>query len=129
MDVLFSILIILASAVVIFLVIIQKSRGGGLSTELTGGAALANQMGVRKATDFVEKATWWVMGVIAVLAFFANVLSTPANRKGQAGESVVTKLSYDGAAGASAPAPAMQLGDEELNLEEEAPAEQAPAAE
>lgn len=73
MSLIFSILLILASVVMIFLVVIQKSKGGGLATDLTGGAALAQQMGVRRATDFVEKATWYVISLIALLAFLANM--------------------------------------------------------
>jgi preprotein translocase subunit SecG len=70
---LFAALIFIVSLVLVLLVIIQRSKGGGLATNLQGGAALAQQMGMRKATDFVEKATWYSMGGIALLAILANI--------------------------------------------------------
>jgi preprotein translocase subunit SecG len=80
----FGVIIILACAALIFLVIVQKSKGGGLATNLTGGAAMANQMGVRKATDFVERATWTMIGIIAGLTIIANIfLSSEAGTQQQ----------------------------------------------
>ncbi|MGN0230334.1 MAG: preprotein translocase subunit SecG, partial [Muribaculaceae bacterium] len=53
------VLIILASILLIGVVLIQKSKGGGLAS----GFASGNQMmGVRKTTDFIEKATWTLIG-------------------------------------------------------------------
>lgn len=48
-------LIVLASILMCFVVLIQNSKGGGLSSSF----ASSNQiMGVRKTTDFIEKLTW-----------------------------------------------------------------------
>ena len=48
-------LIVLASLLMCFVVLIQNSKGGGLSSSF----ASSNQiMGVRKTTDFIEKLTW-----------------------------------------------------------------------
>jgi preprotein translocase subunit SecG len=53
------------------IVLIQNSKGGGLAA----GLASSNQiMGVRKTTDFLEKATWSLaalMVVISVIAAYA----------------------------------------------------------
>jgi preprotein translocase subunit SecG len=53
------------------IVLIQNSKGGGLAA----GFASSNQiMGVRKTTDFLEKATWSLaalMVVISVIAAYA----------------------------------------------------------
>ena len=48
-------LIVLAAVLMCFVVLIQNSKGGGLSSSF----AASNQiMGVRKTTDFIEKLTW-----------------------------------------------------------------------
>ena len=58
------ILIVLASVLMCFIVLIQNSKGGGLAS----GFASSNQiMGVRKTTDFLEKAT--VTLAIVIVAF------------------------------------------------------------
>ena len=61
-------LIVLASVLMCFVVLIQNSKGGGLASSF----ASSNQiMGVRKTTDFIEKLTWG-------LAVFMVVLSVAA---------------------------------------------------
>lgn len=63
-------LTVIASILMIGVVLIQKSKGGGLSSQFGG----ANQvMGVRRTNDFIEKVTWWLaaaIGVLAVLGVF-----------------------------------------------------------
>lgn len=63
-------LTVIASLLMIGVVLIQKSKGGGLSSQFGG----ANQvMGVRRTNDFIEKVTWWLaaaIGVLAVLGVF-----------------------------------------------------------
>ncbi|MDD7318625.1 MAG: preprotein translocase subunit SecG [Prevotella sp.] len=55
MYTLFLVLIILAAVLMIGIVLIQESKGGGLASNFSSSNAI---MGVRKTTDFVEKATW-----------------------------------------------------------------------
>jgi preprotein translocase subunit SecG len=58
------ILIILASLLLGFIVLIQNSKGGGLASNFAG----QNQvLGVRKTTDFLEKATWTIAAIIMIL--------------------------------------------------------------
>ena len=65
MYVFLSILIFLASIFLILIVLVQNSKGGGLAS----GFASSNQiMGVRKTTDFLEKATWGLAGSVVVLS-------------------------------------------------------------
>ncbi len=74
---LFVILIVIASLLMIGIVLIQESKGGGLSSNFSAGNQLA---GVRKTTDFIEKATWGLaiaMVVLSVLcAYFAPTAIT-----------------------------------------------------
>ena len=63
------ILIVLASVLMCFIVLIQNSKGGGLAS----GFASSNQiMGVRKTTDFLEKATVTLAIVIVVFSVVAS---------------------------------------------------------
>ncbi len=55
MYTLFVILIVLAAFLMIGIVLIQESKGGGLSSNFSASNTI---MGVRKTTDFIEKATW-----------------------------------------------------------------------
>ncbi len=74
------ILICIAALLMIGIVLIQESKGGGLSSSF----ASYNQIGgVRKTTDFIEKATWGLavaMVVISILcAYFAPQASSDAS--------------------------------------------------
>lgn len=70
MYVFISILIVIVALLLVLIVVIQNSKGGGLAS----GFASSNQvMGVRKTTDFLEKATWWLAGSLVVLSILATV--------------------------------------------------------
>ncbi|MBR5859952.1 MAG: preprotein translocase subunit SecG [Bacteroidaceae bacterium] len=61
-------LIVLVSILMCLIVLIQNSKGGGLAA----GFSSSNQiMGVRKTTDFLEKATWTLAVFMVVLSVFA----------------------------------------------------------
>ena len=65
MYVLLTILIVIASILLTLLVLVQNSKGGGLAA----GFSLTNQiMGVRKTTDFLEKATWGLVIFVVVVS-------------------------------------------------------------
>lgn len=65
MYVFIAVLILIAAVLLILIVLIQNSKGGGLAS----GFSSSNQiMGVRKTTDFLEKATWGLAGTVIVLS-------------------------------------------------------------
>lgn len=65
MYLLLIILIVIVAALMCFIVLIQNSKGGGLAS----GFSSSNQiMGVRKTTDFLEKATWGLAAAMVVLS-------------------------------------------------------------
>ena len=69
MYIFLSILIVLACVLLICVVLIQKSKGGGLASDYSGG----NQyLGYRKTTDFIEKATWGLAIFICVVSICAS---------------------------------------------------------
>jgi len=65
-----SSIIILASILLIFVVYVQNPKGGGLSTDF----GQAHQMGgVQKTNNFIDKATWSLAGIVAVLSIFLTI--------------------------------------------------------
>ena len=61
-------LIVIASVLMCLIVLVQNSKGGGLAS----GFASSNQiMGVRKTTDFLEKATWSLAAFMVVVSVLA----------------------------------------------------------
>ncbi|MCR5243062.1 MAG: preprotein translocase subunit SecG [Prevotella sp.] len=76
MYTLFVILIVIAALLMIGIVLIQESKGGGLASNF----ASYNQIGgVRKTTDFIEKTTWGLaiaMVVISVVCAYVAPRTT-----------------------------------------------------
>ena len=69
MYIFLAILIVIACVLLIGVVLIQKSKGGGLASDYQSG----NQfLGYRKTTDFVEKATWSLAIFICIVSIFAS---------------------------------------------------------
>ena len=77
MYIFLSILIVIACILLIGVVLIQKSKGGGLASDYSGG----NQyFGYRKTTDFIEKATWCLAIFICIVSIFASfAIKKPTN--------------------------------------------------
>jgi preprotein translocase subunit SecG len=70
MITLFIILIILASVLLGFFVLVQNPKGGGLAGNVGG---ISNQfMGVKQTTDVLEKGTWVFAALIAILCLTSN---------------------------------------------------------
>lgn len=68
----YIVLIILSLITAIFLigvVLIQKSKGGGLSSQFAGSNQI---MGVRRTNSFIEKLTWSLAGIIVVLSILSS---------------------------------------------------------
>lgn len=75
MYLLLVILMVIASVLMCFIVLIQNSKGGGLSS----GFSSSNQiMGVRKTTDFLEKATWTLAAAMVVFSI-ATAYTVPTS--------------------------------------------------
>ena len=71
-------MILIAAILLILVVLVQNSKGGGLASNFSS----SNQvMGVRKTTDFLEKATWSLAIAMVVLSIVAS-LSIPRAEDG-----------------------------------------------
>jgi preprotein translocase subunit SecG len=67
MTALFSILIVVISVLLVLVILVQNPKGGGLSSAF-GGDSPQMLGGVKKTTDFLDKATWGlVIGLFALV--------------------------------------------------------------
>ncbi|HEY8399086.1 MAG TPA: preprotein translocase subunit SecG [Flavihumibacter sp.] len=88
MTVFFLILVILASVILGFIILVQSPKGGGLVGNVGG---LSNQfMGVKQTTDLLEKGTWIFAIVVALLCLFSAAFIPTGN--GPKSNSVIEQL-------------------------------------
>ena len=79
MYTLFIILIVIAAVLMIGIVLIQESKGGGLASNF----ASYNQIGgVRKTTDFIEKTTWGLAVAMVVISIACAYVAPQAVSEG-----------------------------------------------
>lgn len=106
------ILTVIAAILLIGVVLIQKSKGGGLASSFAGSNQI---MGVRRTNDFIEKTTWTLAAVICVLAIASVFLAPPITTGSRI------------APATPAAAPAMEFPTTQAT-QTEAPAAETPAA-
>ncbi len=69
MYTLITVLIFIVCILLVLIVLVQNSKGGGLASNFQS----SNQvMGVRKTTDFLEKGTWFLAGALIVLSILGS---------------------------------------------------------
>ena len=90
MYTLFVILIVLAALLMIGIVLIQESKGGGLSSNFSASNQI---MGVRKTTDFIEKATWGLAAAMVVLSVICAHVAPTASVSDSVLENISTEQS------------------------------------
>ncbi|MFV0554368.1 MAG: preprotein translocase subunit SecG [Mangrovibacterium sp.] len=115
MYTLITVLIIIASVFMVLIVLVQNSKGGGLASNFQS----SNQvMGVRKTTDFLDKTTWWLAGIILALSIAGSAF-IPKERAAISGTEMGTQIE-------NATVPTMNQPVFPA-VTEEAPAEETPA--
>ena len=72
MSGIFAILCVLSSVFLIIAVVIQNSKGGGLSNAF-GASNISSMIGQRRGNDVIEKATWILISSLMGLAFLSNL--------------------------------------------------------
>jgi preprotein translocase subunit SecG len=99
---LFLVLIVIVCVAISFLILIQNPKGGGLAGNLAGFNT--QFMGVKQTTDVLEKGTWVMAIVIALLCMFSV---TFISQKG--GSNIPEKMNVkpSSTAPASQPMPSM----------------------
>ena len=88
MYTLFIILIVIASFLMIGVVLIQESKGGGLSSNFSSSNSI---MGVRKTTDVVEKTTWGLAIALVVFSIVCAYVAPTASTEQSAVEKMATE--------------------------------------
>jgi len=69
-----TIIIALVSTLLIVVVLIQNSKGGGVDANL--GGSQANQIfGAAKSADFIEKLTWYLAAALFALCIVATFIA------------------------------------------------------
>ena len=125
MLVLFGILVIIASIILGFIVLVQNPKGGGLSGTFGG---VSNQlMGVKQTTDVLEKGTWVFAAIVAILCLVSPAF-IPKNSTGSSKNDDILKNSPatlpQKTQGPTAPMPTQQAAPAQATP---APAQAAPA--
>jgi preprotein translocase subunit SecG len=123
MSGLISVLILIVCVLLALIVLVQNSKGGGLSSSFASNNQI---MGVRRTADVLEKTTWG----FAIALFVLCLLGTPKRQVADAnpaGTESVTRKKAETMAPAAAPmqqqAPAAQPAQPQ-----QAPAQQTPPA-
>jgi preprotein translocase subunit SecG len=73
-----TVLIFIICILLVLIVLVQNSKGGGLASNFQSAGQV---MGVRKTTDFLEKATWGLAGAL----LFLSVIGSAFIPRGEAG--------------------------------------------
>ena len=129
MYTLFVILIVIAAVLMIGIVLIQESKGGGLSSSFAGYNQVA---GVRKTTDFIEKATWGLAAAMVVISILCAWVAPTATTDSSVMENIenpVTNPNNLPGFGASQQKDAKAPATDAAAPAVEKPATEAPAAE
>ncbi|MBT4246837.1 MAG: preprotein translocase subunit SecG [Flavobacteriaceae bacterium] len=67
----FLILILSVSFLLILVIMVQNPKGGGLSSSFGGDSQQLG--GVKKTTDFLDKSTWVLAGILLILILLSNL--------------------------------------------------------
>ena len=90
MYTLFVILIVIASVLMIGIVFIQESKGGGLASAFSSSNQI---MGVRKTTDFIEKTTWGLAIAMVIISVVCAYVAPKASTSESVLENAATEQS------------------------------------
>ena len=75
----FLVLILSVSFLLILVIMVQNPKGGGLSSSFGGDSQQLG--GVKKTSDFLDKSTWVLAGILLILILLSNltVNTSPEN--------------------------------------------------
>lgn len=89
MFILLTILIVFCAILLVLLVLVQNSKGGGLASGFAGGNQV---MGAPKTADFLEKATWTLAAIIVALSIVAVGIHTSQSKMAAADSALATAI-------------------------------------
>jgi len=85
MTIILTVLIFIVSLLLTVIVLIQNSKGGGLDTTI---ASKNHVLGAGKTTEVVEKITWWLAGILILLAVISTKMVSTQVEEEDLGESI-----------------------------------------
>lgn len=99
MEAFIIVLIVIIAVLLGLVVLVQNPKGGGLAVGFQGSA----QLGAQRTTDFLEKATWYLVIAMFVLslasaAWYSTASTTEEGGEGPATENTEGTEGGDGAA-------------------------------
>ena len=101
------VLIFIVCVLLILVVLVQNSKGGGLAANFTGSQV----MGVRKTADFLEKASWTLAGIMMFFCIVTNLMiprQQDAVKKSALQDEIKNAVNPNAAPRIPAPAPAQK---------------------
>lgn len=98
------VLICIFTVLLILIVLVQNSKGGGLTGEF-GGLGSNQLMGVKKTTDLLEQITWG-LGIGVMVLTLASYVMIDRNQAGGINSANVERAQTQTLPGAAAPTPA-----------------------
>jgi preprotein translocase subunit SecG len=84
----FSIITVIVCVLLVLVILVQNSKGGGIQSQF--GAA-TQIMGVKRGTEFIEKATWGLAITLILLSVLMSPQGTVGNTSSEDNGSVTKK--------------------------------------
>jgi preprotein translocase subunit SecG len=112
----FSVLTVIVCILLISVILIQNSKGGGIQSQYSAATQI---MGVKKGTEFIEKATWGLAIALILLSVLMAPQSSGTVTSDEDAGSVTKRKAQGAVTVPQQQAPAQPL--------QQAPADQAPA--
>ncbi len=103
------ILTLIAAILLIGIVLIQKSKGGGLGSTFASSNSI---LGVRRTNDVVEKATWYLAGAVALLSILSVFCAPSLTKQNDLSTQLPAPAAAPVATEAPAAAPAAETANE-----------------
>lgn len=114
-----TILILISAILLTLIVLVQNSKGGGLAA----GFQSSNQiMGVRKTTDFLEKATWGLAAAMLLLSII--VVGIQSNSSQVTNDSAIKQQAMEQNTQNQQKTAVPNFGEQPAAQQQNAPAEQ-----
>ncbi len=81
---------ILMAVLLIMVILLQSSKGDGLSGTF-GGSSIGATFGTRRTADALSKMTWWLGGGLLLIALVINLFFLPGQTTKAERESIIQK--------------------------------------
>lgn len=82
------IVVMVVCLLLVMVILSQNPKGGGLSSTFGGGGS--QMFGVQRTNDFLDKATWTLAIIVAVLVVISNFV-IPSNTSSTAPENIINQ--------------------------------------